>query len=73
MSVALDQLADLHARRFEGITLATTIESLGLDSIATMELVGHVEDELDITFPDEDLATVSTLADLGSLMRREVG
>ena len=53
--------------------LATEIQSLGLDSIATMEMVGCLEESTDITFPDEELAKVSKLSDLANLIRGEVG
>ena len=65
-------LADVAPKRkadFENIVLDTTIESLGLDSIATMEMVGFLEDNADLTFPDEELAKVKALTDLATLVR----
>jgi|JI7StandDraft_1071085.scaffolds.fasta_scaffold351667_2 acyl carrier protein len=54
---------------FVGISLANSIDELALDSIATMELIGFLEDETQKTFPDEDLPRVDSLADIASLMR----
>jgi acyl carrier protein len=64
-SVAPDRKAD-----FSNLAMAKTIEELGLDSIAAMELVSFVEDHIEATFPDEDLADMHTLGDLASLMRK---
>ncbi len=63
-SVAPNRKAD-----FAAIKLDQTIESLGLDSIATMEMVGAIEDKVSSTFPDEELAKVQTLGDLAKLIR----
>ena len=66
---ALAEVAPKRAAEFSNINLETTIESLGLDSIATMEMVGSLEDQVNATFPDEDLTEVSTLGDLAKLIR----
>lgn len=65
---ALAEVAPNRKNDFENVTLDTTIESLGLDSIATMEMVGFLEEEGDTTFPDEDLARVNALSDLAKLL-----
>ena len=56
-------------RDFTDLAEETKIETLGLDSIATMEMVGFLEDKTDMTFPDEELATVQSLTDLARLIR----
>ncbi len=62
--VAPDRIAD-----FENIGLGTKIESLGLDSIATMEMVGFIEERVDATFPDEELAKVQLIGHLAGLVK----
>jgi acyl carrier protein len=67
-----DALADVAPSRtseFADITTTTTIESLGLDSIATMEMVGFLEEKVNGTFPDEELTQVSKVGDLANLIR----
>jgi aryl carrier-like protein len=64
ISVAPDRKAS-----FQGLTLQKSIEELGLDSIAAMELVSYLEEQTGLMFPDEDLATVRTLGDLAALVR----
>jgi acyl carrier protein len=66
---ALASVAPNRKAEFAGIKLDQTIESLGLDSIATMEMVGAIEDKVSATFPDEELAKVQTLGDLAKLIR----
>ncbi len=66
---ALHDVAPSRTADFKNITMTTTIESLALDSIATMEMVGFLEDKTETTFPDEKLATVTTIADLAALVR----
>lgn len=48
----------------------TEIAQLGLDSVATMEVIGALEEKLAIRFPDEDLATLRSVGDLTALVRR---
>jgi acyl carrier protein len=66
---ALASVAPTRVADFQGLTLDATIESLGLDSIATMEMVGAIEDRISTTFPDEDLAKVQKISDLARLIR----
>ena len=66
---ALCEVAPNRAEEFEEVSADDTIEDLALDSIATMEMVGVLEDATGKTFPDEELAKVSTIADLMSLVQ----
>lgn len=63
-SIAPDQSA-----RFRQVTLATQVKQLDIDSIATMEMIGRIEDSLAATFDEHDLAHVTTLGDLANLIR----
>lgn len=46
----------------------TELRALGLDSVSTIEMVGHVEDALGVTFDEEDLMKVTTLGDFARLI-----
>ena len=46
------------------ITRETKFSSLGIDSVSTMEIIGEIEDELDITISDERLAQLQTVGDI---------
>ncbi len=72
ISLIQEALADVAPNRvadFADIGVDTTIESLGLDSIATMEMVGFIEEKVDATFPDEELTEVKKIGDLANLIR----
>jgi acyl carrier protein len=42
----------------------TEISELGLDSVAVLELVAYVEQELDVRIPDEQLGAARSIGDL---------
>ena len=49
---------------------STEIAQLGLDSVTTMEVIGVLEEKLNVRFPDEELATLKSMGDLTSLIQR---
>jgi acyl carrier protein len=72
LALIKEALADVAPNRkadFANIAFDNKIEALGLDSIATMEMVNFVEEKVDATFPDEELAKVQTVRDLAGLIR----
>lgn len=69
IQAALTQVAPNRTEEWSKVALHQSIEALSLDSIATMEMVGFLEDKTSATFPDEELAKVNKLADLASLIR----
>ena len=63
---------EVNGKKLDGLTRDTVISKLGLDSVAVMELVSFFEEKLNIRMPDEDLAKVQTLGDLGEVVTRLV-
>lgn len=63
---------EVNGKKLDGLTSSTVISKLGMDSVAVMELVSYFEEKLSIRMPDEDLAQVQTLGDLGALVKRLV-
>lgn len=63
---------EVNGKKLDNLTQETVISKLGLDSVAVMELVSFVEEKLNIRMPDEELAKVQTLGDLGGLVKRLV-
>ena len=61
---------EVDQRKFEGLSMATKIADLGVDSVVLLEIFGFVEEELDIYLAQEDLAQVKTLADLSELISK---
>lgn len=63
---------EVNGKKLDGLTKDTVISKLGLDSVAVMELVSYFEEKLSIRLPDEDLAKVQTLGDLGAVVKAQV-
>jgi len=51
-------------RKLTGLTKDTVISTLGMDSVAVMELVSFFEEKLSVRIPDEDLSRIRTVGDL---------
>jgi acyl carrier protein len=61
---------EVSGKTFGSLDETTAISDIGLDSVAVLELVGYLEEKLNIRIPDEELAGVDTLGDLDDLLRR---
>jgi acyl carrier protein len=55
-------------KKLDGLKPEDPITSLGIDSVAMMEAIGYIEDELQIHLSDESLATVQTVSDLARII-----
>lgn len=53
------------------ITMKTELSALGLDSVMTLEVIGVLEEKLNIRFPDEDLSTIKNMNDLAAVVRKQ--
>ncbi len=51
-------------RKISGLTKDTVISTLGMDSVAVMELVSFFEERLAVRIPDEELNRIRTVGDL---------
>jgi acyl carrier protein len=65
-----DAVREVENKDLAGVSVTTNLASLGLDSVATMEVIGVMEERLKVQFPDEDLANLETMADLTALCRK---
>ena len=71
----LQQLLDLAAKFFKKDVSTLSgpgdiFESLGIDSVAALDLMTEVEDQFDIEIPDYELRDVKTFEQLASLVER---
>jgi len=62
--------SEVSGKTFDSLDKATTLSDIGLDSVAVIELVGYLEEKLNVRLPDEELASVNTLGDLDDLLQR---
>ena len=56
--------------KLKEVSMDTELSQLGLDSVMTMEVIGVMEEKLNVRFPDEDLATLKSMRDLSTLVQR---
>jgi acyl carrier protein len=61
---------EVSGRKLEKLALETQLADLALDSVVVMEIVGYVEQKIEVRFDDEDLARLSTLKDLDTLIEK---
>jgi acyl carrier protein len=57
-------------RRLPDLQLDTPISTLGMDSVAVMELVSYFEEKLSVRIPDEELSRIRTVKDLRDAIQR---
>ncbi len=57
-------------RRLPDLTPETVIATLGMDSVAVMELVSYFEEKLSVRIPDEELSRIRTVKDLRDAIAR---
>jgi len=57
-------------RRLPDLKSDTAIATLGMDSVAVMELVSYFEEKLSVRIPDEELSRIRTVRDLRDAIAR---
>lgn len=57
----------------DAITLGSSLEELGLDSMDTVELVMALEEEFDVNIPDDAAEKIETVMDAVRYLRRQRG
>jgi len=57
-------------RRLPDLRAETVIATLGMDSVAVMELVSYFEEKLSVRIPDEELSRIRTVKDLRDAIQR---
>ncbi len=72
ISVLKAAVYDVSLKELDHIDAETKISELGLDSVAMMEVIGLLEENLDIHISDEEVAAVSSVGDLLSLIRKRL-
>ena len=70
MTVFKAAVKEVENKELPAIDLTTELSQLGLDSVTTMEVIGAMEERLNLRFPDEDLATLKRVGDLTALVQR---
>lgn len=58
------------AAKLANLKPETEIRDLGMDSVATMEMVGYLEEKLETQFSDEVMVRINTFGDLIALIEK---
>jgi acyl carrier protein len=59
-------------RKLSNLSKDTVITTLGMDSVAVMELVSFFEEKLSVRIPDEELNRIRTVGDLRDALAKLV-
>jgi acyl carrier protein len=59
-------------RKLSNLNKDTVITTLGMDSVAVMELVSFFEEKLSVRIPDEELNRIRTVGDLRDALAKLV-
>ncbi|MEC9072675.1 MAG: phosphopantetheine-binding protein [Myxococcota bacterium] len=69
LKVLQETLEEVENRSFSHISEQTTVTDLEVDSVTMMEVIGCLEDDLNIQIPDEKLAGLNTVGDIVAVVR----
>ena len=67
----LIELVPERAHQFAGLSIDSRVEDLDLDSIAIVQMVGQIEDEIDRAFLPREVAAIRCINDIAVLIRGE--
>ena len=59
--------------KLESVARDSKFSALGIDSISMMEIIGEMEDELDIKLSDDRLAQIQTVGDMERVVLERLG
>ena len=68
IKTAITTVDSTKAGKLDALRADTEIRALGMDSVATMEMVAYLEEQLHTQFPDEVMIRISTFGDLVALI-----
>lgn len=61
---------EVDKKKLPDVTEQSIIAELGIDSLSTMQIVGELENRLDIMIPDDQLVKLETVGDLLAVVER---
>jgi acyl carrier protein len=59
---------EVDQKKLDGLSAGDAISALGIDSVAMLEVIGYLEDELDVHVTDDKLSSVKTVGDLAAVI-----
>lgn len=64
---------EIAEKDFSRVSEESDIASMGIDSLAMLELVGEMERKLDVQIPDDQLVGIQTVRQLLDLVEQRLG
>ncbi len=61
---------EVDKKKLPDVTEKSVIADLGIDSLSTMQIIGELENRLDIMIPDDQLVKLETVGDLLAVVER---
>ena len=61
---------EVTGRRLPRLDMDSRLVDFGIDSVGVLEMVGYVEDQLGLRFPDDEIARLATVRDVVTLIER---
>jgi 8-amino-7-oxononanoate synthase len=72
ISILRAAVYDVNLKEIGDVRASTSISEMGLDSVAMMEVIGILEENLSIRIADQEVAALSSVGDLLSLIRKRL-
>ncbi|PIE21079.1 MAG: hypothetical protein CSA66_00105 [Proteobacteria bacterium] len=70
MQSSLDEVAPGWSKDVKELAPSVKFRDMNVDSVQIMEMVGIIEEQVDVQFADEDLATISKVGDMLALIKK---
>ena len=70
--VIVDLLSEQFSVEPEEITMQTTLEDLGADSLDIVEMLMAIEENFGITVSDEEAVTLKTISDVADFIEKKI-
>jgi len=59
---------EVDQKKFDDLSMDKEIATLGIDSVAMLEVIGFLEEQLELHLPEDKLQQVRTLGDLADVI-----
>lgn len=69
---AFELAAPEKAQNVEILKIDSALSEFGISSIAALEMAGHIEEKLNVQFPDDELSQIATVKGFVDLIRKSI-
>jgi acyl carrier protein len=69
---AFELAAPEKAQSTDTLKIDSALSEFGISSIAALEMAGHIEEKLNVQFPDDELSQIDTVRGFVSLIHKNI-